>query len=67
MKLFKWANNGIKNLKFWDIGLIKWSVFWFTLMIAKLREPILSLDRYWYGLLFVITAIVPMLKMIKRK
>jgi len=27
MKFFEWANDGIKNLKFWDIGLIKWSVF----------------------------------------
>jgi len=39
------------------MGLVKLSVFAFALMVAKLWEPILSLEWYWYGIIFVLAAI----------
>jgi hypothetical protein len=35
-------------------------VFAFALMLAKLWPPLLSLEWYWYGLVFVAAAIKPM-------
>jgi len=51
----------VKKLGWLDVKLIKWSVFAFTLMLAKLWPPLLSLEWYWYGLLFVVFAIKPMM------
>jgi len=35
-------------------------------MIAKLWKPLLSLDWYWYGLIFVLAVIKPICKMLSR-
>jgi uncharacterized protein YqjF (DUF2071 family) len=59
MNFTKWANNKISKLTWVDVGLTKWSVAAFVLMIAKLWPPLLSLDWYWYGLIFVVLAIIP--------
>jgi len=59
MDFTKWANNKIGKLTWIDIGLTKLSVAAFVLMIAKLWSPLLSLDWYWYALLFVVLAIIP--------
>ena len=59
MNFTKWANNKISKLTWVDIGLTKWSVAAFVLMIAKLWPPLLSLDWYWYALIFVVLAIIP--------
>lgn len=45
-----WLNDG---------PLIKLSVFAFTLMIAKLWDPILSLDWYWYLIVSLLAVIKP--------
>ena len=58
MKLFGWANRKIGRLTLVDMALTKFSVAAFTLMIAKLWPPLLSLDWYWYGLVFAILAIL---------
>jgi len=59
MSLITYWNKKIKTLDWADIGLIKLSVAGFILMIAKLWEPLLSLDWYWYGLIFLLAAIRP--------
>jgi len=59
MKFSKWMNSKISKEGWQDIALIKLCVFFFALMIAKLWSPILSLEWYWYGLLFIIFAIKP--------
>jgi hypothetical protein len=59
MNFTKWANNKIGKLTRIDIGLTKLSVAAFVLMIAKLWSPLLSLDWYWYALIFVVLAIIP--------
>ncbi|MBW6442544.1 hypothetical protein K0A97_02045 [Patescibacteria group bacterium] len=66
MSFKSWKESRMKNLTFCDIGLIKWSVFAFTLMVAKLWNPILSLEWYWYALVFVIAAVIPSSKMLKK-
>ncbi len=43
-----------------DISLIKLGVFAFTLMIAKLWDPILSLDWYWYLIISLVAVVKPL-------
>lgn len=57
-----WADSKIKKLHWIDIALVKLSVAGFVLMVAKLWEPLLSLDWYWYAIIFVLAAIKPMFK-----
>jgi hypothetical protein len=62
MCLIKYWNKRIKRLDWADIGLTKLMVAGFILMIAKLWKPLLSLDWYWYGLIFLLAAIRPVYK-----
>ncbi len=66
MNTINWINSKIKKMSFVDIQLIKLSVFAFTLLIAKLWEPILSLEWYWYAILFVIATIITFYKIFKK-
>ncbi len=56
MSFINWANDKIKKLDWLDIALIKISVFAFALMIVKLWLPILTLDWYWYAIIFVLVS-----------
>lgn len=62
MNLIKFWNKKVKTLEWSDIALIKLTVASATLMIAKLWTPLLSLNWYWYGIIFIITVIKPMHK-----
>jgi hypothetical protein len=62
----KWCNKNINKFKWEDIALIKLSVLFFTLMLAKLWPGILSLDWYVYLIIFVLLAIPPVVKMFKK-
>lgn len=66
MNLVKWFNLRIKRLNLWDIQLIKISSAAFILMIAKLWEPILSLNWYWYGIIMILFALKPLIKVYKK-
>lgn len=59
MGFWKWADGKAKGMGALDIGLVKVSVFFFTLMLAKLWAPLLALDWQWYALLCVLAAIKP--------
>jgi hypothetical protein len=65
MCIAKWYKNLIKKMEWCDIGLIKLSAMAFALMVAKLWDPLLSLDWYWYGLIFLLAAIKPLAKALK--
>ena len=65
MKLFSWIDSLIKKMDMWDIGLLKLTVAAFVLMAAKLWSPLLSLDWYWYCLVFVLAAVRPVLRIMK--
>jgi len=67
MSFISWANSKIKKLDYFDIGFIKFGTVAFTLMIAKLWEPLLSLEWYWYGLLFLLMIIRPWYKVVIKK
>ena len=66
MALGTLADAKIKKLNRVDIGFIKLSVAGAILMIAKLWEPLLSLDWYWYAIIFVLAAIKPEYKALKK-
>lgn len=51
----------------WDIGLIKVAVFAATLLIAKLLPDILSLEWYWYLIVWITAAIKPFYALVNRK
>ena len=49
------------------MALIKISVFFFALMLAKLWSPMLSLDWQWYALVFVLAGMLPAYNVFKAK
>lgn len=59
MNFNTWANSKLKETTWVDVSLIKISAAAFALMVAKLWEPLLSLDWYWYAIIFVVAAIKP--------
>ena len=63
MSLFGWVEEGIKKLHWYDISLIKLSTAAFILMIAKLWQPILALEWYWYLAIGIVAGIPIMGKM----
>lgn len=62
MSIFDWANDRIGRMTWVDLGLTKFAVATFALMVAKLWPPLLSLEWYWYALLFVLLAAIPLKK-----
>lgn len=64
--MFKNLNKKIKNYKWVDIGCIKWSVLFFTLMVAKLWPGILGLDWYVYMVFAIILMIRPVMVLFKK-
>lgn len=59
VKFFTWIDAGIKKLHWFDISLIKTSVFAFTLLLAKLFPMLLSLNWYWYLIIAFLATIRP--------
>jgi hypothetical protein len=61
MKLFKWLDKNIKKMKWYDISLIKLSVFFATLFLVtvcpKFLSLVLGVDWYWYLLLVFVFAV----------
>jgi hypothetical protein len=64
--MFKYFNKKIKNYKWQDITLVKLTVLFFTLMIAKLWPGILGLNWYVYMILAIIFMIRPMIMLLKK-
>jgi hypothetical protein len=64
-KLYKWMKSKIKIMEPCDISMIKLSTAAFTLMVAKLWAPLLSLDWYWYLVIALVAAIKPTYKIFK--
>ena len=58
-------DSAIRKCSWVDMQFIKLSVFGFTLMLAKLWEPLLSLDWYWYAAIFALAALKPIYKVLK--
>jgi hypothetical protein len=62
MGVIKNWNKKIKKLDWTDIALIKIGTVGFILTIAKLWTPLLSLNWYWYGIIFLLAATKPIYK-----
>ena len=60
--------SGFKNYKAdWiDVALTKIAVFAGALFIAKLWNPILDLEWYWYLIVWIVAAIKPMITFFNR-
>ena len=54
-----WADAKVKQMSWLDLKLSQLSAAVFFLMIAKLWEPLLSLEWYWYAVIAVLAAIKP--------
>jgi len=66
MNYIKWADSRVKNLKWYDMSLVKLSVIAITLMLVKFWPPLASLSWYWYAILFVLLAIKPICALFKK-
>ena len=66
MSFITWANSKEKKLSWLDIQFIQLSTAGLALMIAKLWQSVLGLDWYWYAVIFVLAAIKPAYKALKK-
>jgi len=57
MSITSWADSKIKKFNWLDVQFVKIAVFGFTLLVAKLWSPLLSLDWYWYALIFALATL----------
>lgn len=61
-----WFAKTIKNLKVWDVALIKLSVFFFAFFIASFIDPVLVQQYRWIwlilGIIFMIKPLALSLK-----
>ena len=48
------AENYINNMKWYDLGLFKVTMFIFTLLVAKYFNILLQAEWYWYVLLLLV-------------
>ncbi len=60
MKIFDKLNMMNKNMDIFDTGLTKWSVFFFTLMIVKFWPVLLTLEWYYYLVIFIVLVARPL-------
>lgn len=60
MKVVNWIEQRMQTLKWYDISLTKLSTFFFVLMLAKLWQPILSMNWQTYLVLALVFAIRPL-------
>jgi hypothetical protein len=65
MRLMDKAENLLSRMKWYDLSLLKGSVFFFTLFLVGIwgafRELVLSISPYWYLAVFVVIS-VPLFK-----
>ena len=55
-------NERIKNMTVVDIGLIKWAVFFFTIIIVKLFPQLLKINYIILAILVIISGARPLYK-----
>lgn len=66
----KFFKKVMKKLEWYDIGLIKWSVFFFTLFLVSIwpafRDLIMRPSPYWYLAAFIMLTIPIVKKMFSK-
>jgi hypothetical protein len=66
MNLWRLANERAKRSGMVDVGLIKLTSFIGGLLIAKIWNPILSFEWYWYLAALLITGIIPTYRFLRK-
>jgi hypothetical protein len=70
MSLMSWMEGNIQKMKWYDMSLTKMSVMFFTLFLITIwdafRVFVLSIEWYWYLVLFVLFALPVMIKMFSK-
>ena len=61
--MIKYMNERIMTMKVWDIALIKWSVFFATIIIVKLFPQILNISYPILVILMIACMARPVYKM----
>lgn len=64
--LIKWSDKQIKKLDTKDMALTKIAVMFFMLTVAKIWPAILTLDWYYYAIPWMLLAIRPISKFLKK-
>lgn len=62
MSINEWSNAKVKKMDWVDLALVKLAVLFFTLALAKLWPDVLGLEWYWYGLVFILLSIKPLIR-----
>ncbi|MFC1697419.1 hypothetical protein ACFL1H_03740 [Nanoarchaeota archaeon] len=69
-KLTKWIEKFIKKMKWYDISIIKATVFFATLFLVTVwpafRTLVLSIAWYWYLIIAVILMIPTLIKLFSK-
>jgi hypothetical protein len=60
--MIKYLNDRIKTLNVWDIGLVKWSVLFATIIIVKLFPQLLNINYVVLVVLMVACMAKPVYK-----
>jgi hypothetical protein len=65
MALTKWLDKSVKKFKWYDISIVKLTVFFATLFLVTVwpgfHDLVLSIAWYWY-LIIVLILMIPILK-----
>jgi hypothetical protein len=67
MSLFSWAESKIRTFTVLDVSILKVCLIAFALLVAKLWPGLLALDWYWYGLIFAVTYIWVMIRLLTKQ
>jgi len=54
MGLFKWANNRVKKMSFFDVKLVAIAGFFIGLILVKLVPSVLSVSGWWFVVITVL-------------
>lgn len=65
MSFEEWMDSRVKRLDWIDLGFVKGGAMLFALFAAKLWPPLLSLDAWAYGAVFLLCAARPLTRFFK--
>lgn len=67
MSFIDWLNKKNSNMDVLDMGLTKWTMFFFTIVLVKFWPIITTLDWYIYLIAAIILSIRPLYHFFKKK
>ena len=58
MNILSWAEKRAQNMKWYHFGTLKIAVASAVLLLAKFIPELLTLDWYWYVLIFAVSYVI---------